>query len=191
MGFHDAIIMTESKNNTNAENKSSKPEKEITEPTIQDLKDWKHMQGIMRHISHVQQGAALMSERLFDRGDATTARLLVQKVCGHDASKFIGIEWEHLRSDADSTSAEFQAALKQHQLTNDHHPEYWGSIKVMPPLCLAEMTCDWYARSTEFGTDLRDWVKNGACQKYGITTKTKCYKEIKSFVDILLDNKFK
>lgn len=156
----------------------------------EDMKDWKHLQGLLRHINHVQAGSQLLAERLFDIGDSSTARIIVQKTLGHDASKFVGIEWKHLRVGQENTE-EFKIALNQHQLTNDHHPEYWEGIRQMPRISIAEMTCDWYARSIEFGTDLRNWVKGPACQKYEITTNTKCYKQIKQFVDILLDAPFK
>lgn len=152
--------------------------------------DWKHYQSVMRHIATVQQGSTLLSERLFDNGDPSFALLLSKKTLSHDASKLVGIEWEYLRV-CNEDLEKFNLALNQHQLTNDHHPEFWGSIKSMPKICLAEMVCDWYARSVEFGTDLRDWIKGPACQKYEITTNTKCYKQIKEFVDIVLDAPFK
>jgi hypothetical protein len=175
-------------NNGNGKSKASKPE---DVPILtQEMKDWKHLQGIIRHVDNVRTGAKLLGEHMFEQGDMDMARLLVQKVSSHDASKFVGVEWEHLRPGCD-TSEEFKMALKQHQLTNDHHPEHWGGVKNMPNICLAEMVCDFYARSIEFGTDLRAYIKDGFMPKHNFTSKTKVYQQIKKFVDLILEEPFK
>ena len=61
----------------------------------------------------------------------------------------------------------------------------------MPKVYVAEMVCDWYARSSEFGNDLRDWIKDKATKKFDMTVQSRVYKEIKDMVDILLDVTFK
>ena len=55
--------------------------------------------------------------------------------------------------------------IRHHAETNPHHPEYWHGIENMPKVYIAEMVCDWYARSNEFGSDLREWVKDKATKK--------------------------
>ena len=52
---------------------------------------------------------------------------------------------------------------------------------------IAEMVCDWSARSKERGTDLRVWIKEDATERFGFNLQSKCYKDIKFFVDLLLD----
>jgi len=52
------------------------------------------------------------------------------------------------------------------------------------------MVCDWKARSTEFGSDLRVWIKEDASNKYGFSLKSSIYKKIKKFVELLLEDKF-
>ena len=159
-------------------------------PSTDELRDWKHIQSITRHVDNVRTGAKLLAERMFEQGEISMARLLVQKVLAHDASKFVGVEWEHLRAGNDPSET-FPMALKQHQLTNDHHPEHWGGVKNMPEICLAEMVCDFYARSIEFGTDLRAYIKDVFMPKHGFTSKTKVYQQIKKFVDLIIEEPFK
>ena len=119
------------------------------------------------------------------------ARALLANSMLHDNSKFRGVEWEHLSDDSkDKNPEQFKGAVKQHQLTNPHHPEYWSGIETMPTVYIAEMVCDWKARSGEFGTDLREWVKTKAAKRWNFTTQGRVYKEIKEYLDLLLDPRF-
>lgn len=61
----------------------------------------------------------------------------------------------------------------------------------MPSIYVAEMVCDWSARSHEQGNDLRDWIKDRGTKTFGMTVQSKIYKEIKNFVDLLLEPGFK
>ena len=60
----------------------------------------------------------------------------------------------------------------------------------MDRLHLAEMICDCHARAAEFGTNLREWVKDSATKRYNMTPQSKAYKELKDIMDILLDSTF-
>ena len=60
----------------------------------------------------------------------------------------------------------------------------------MPDICVAEMTCDLYARAQEFGTGLREWIEEVAMDKYNIDRRGENYKSMMQYVDILLDNSF-
>ena len=60
----------------------------------------------------------------------------------------------------------------------------------MPRIYLAEMVCDWKARSEEFGSSLRDWITNSACKRFGFTDKDPVYKAIFEFVDLLCQKPF-
>lgn len=74
--------------------------------------------------------------------------------------------------------------------SNSHHPEFWGGFEHMPAIAIAEMTCDIFARSQEFGTGLRDWIKEKFVEKNNINTRGKKYKQMMDFVDILLEDSF-
>ena len=87
---------------------------------------------------------------------------------------------------------EFELALFQHTSTNPHHPEYWNNgVQGMHEVYVAEMVCDWHARSSEFGSDLRTWVKESASKKFEFSLTSKVYKSIKGYLDLLLDSPFK
>jgi hypothetical protein len=161
--------------------------------------DEKQLKDLIRHIRLVQEATQLMAERLIDMGEIGFGLTLIANGLKHDQSKFHGIEWDYLvridekkKEDKEKAEEMLALAIFQHVTTNDHHPEYYhGGISEMPRECVAEMVCDWYARSTEQATDLRAWIKNEATEKYGFTTSGKVYKSIKFFVDVLLDPEFK
>lgn len=150
------------------------------------------LQKVRRHIAGVQESAGLLVERLLDTDDEEQklfAIHLMAKVMEHDQSKFIGIEWDSLHVGADETL--LKLAHKQHVATNDHHPEYWNGINNMPDICIAELCCDWKQRSAEMGTDLRQWIKTDAAERFGFSLQGNTYKKIKKYVDLLLDEPFK
>lgn len=143
---------------------------------------------LMRHIRKVQDACELLAGKLLKKGEIDFARKLIACGLTHDNSKFYGVEWENLITSNKPELLKF--AVHHHQQTNKHHPEHWGSIDDMPRLHLAEMVCDWYARSNEFGTDLWQWVKEDAVVKYNISLQGKTYKTIKEFIDLLLEKPF-
>lgn len=148
----------------------------------------KKVENISRHINNVIQFANLLGRRLIEKGDTYSdlGRKLIANSYLHDHSKFNGIEWLHLVA-YDKNNVDLAMAIKNHVLTNKHHPEYWGGIEHMPKIYLLEAICDWAARSSEIGNDLRDWVKNKATKRYNFKVQSNIYKEIKLYIDILLD----
>lgn len=162
----------------------------IMKPDEYDIR----LDNLRRHIHNVQESGYLLAERLRKRagdGDLELAHELVINIHVHDHSKFKGIEWEYLHDEIKESDPEkFKLAWEQHVKTNEHHPEFWFGISNMPRVFVAEMVCDWKARSSEFATDLREWVKTKATKKFGFTVQGKVYKEIKEFLDLLLDPAF-
>jgi hypothetical protein len=146
------------------------------------------LEKLIRHIRKVQDACWELTKKLLKKGDIIFARRLIASSMSHDVSKFHGIEYSNLIK-AD-TSELLKYAVDHHQQTNKHHPEFWGGVEYMPRLAMAEMVCDWYARSNEFGTDLRQWIKEEALAKYNISPQGKVYKVIKEFVDLLLEPAF-
>lgn len=108
----------------------------------------------------------------------------------HDASKFYGIQWDYMHNGKDTPKECLQLAIREHQQTNEHHVEYWGSIDKMPELAIAEMVVDWLARSQEFGTDLRDWIEETAIDRYKIDRESLQYEQITRFVNLILEDPF-
>jgi hypothetical protein len=147
---------------------------------------------IVRHINHVRDDCLILGERLIRTGEEDFGRGLIANGYKHDVSKFSGIEFEFLNAETKKENPDmFECALKCHQTQNKHHPEYWLEISEMPRIYLAEFCCDVKARSSEFGTDIMDWVKENATKKYKFSTSSKTYKQIKEFMDLLLENQFK
>src|SRR5262245_23535192 len=125
-----------------------------------------HIDDLVRHINLVRDACLLLGKRLMAEGRTDFGRLLIAHGFVHDASKFHGIEWDYLHAGQDVPADELELAIRQHTRTNPHHAEYWGGVENMPEISVAEMVCDWYARSQEFGTDLRVWIREVAVIRY-------------------------
>lgn len=147
------------------------------------------MDKLIRHITNVQKTAQLLGERLIDRGEIDFGLQLIANSLSHDRSKFRGIEWEYLVS-GKFDNPDTRLAARHHILTNKHHPEYWGGIAEMPRVYVAEMVCDWYSRSTEFGENIWDYVHGKALTRYNIQKDSQPYLWIKDFLDLILDIPF-
>lgn len=154
------------------------------------------LSNLLRHVENVRDDCLLLGRRLIERGDEDLGLQLIANGQVHDNSKFRGIEWEYLndgafpRPDPDPNREMFLVAHRQHVTTNMHHPEFWGDIADMPPIFLAEMVCDWHARSSEQGTDLLEWVKDRATERFKFPVSGRVYKDIKGYVELLLERKF-
>ncbi len=149
-----------------------------------------HLENLVRHIELVRGACLLLGKRLMAQGRQEFGRILIARGFEHDVSKFSGIEWDYLHAGKDIPKEQLDLAIKQHVRTNSHHPEYWGGFENMPELAVAEMVCDWYARSQEFGTGLRDWIKTKAVEKFHIDTNGEQYGWVLKFVDLLLQDHF-
>jgi hypothetical protein len=149
-----------------------------------------HLDNLVRHIRLVQEACLILGKKLIAQNRCQLGRILIANGFVHDASKFFGIEWEYLHAGKDVPKDMLELAVKQHTATNSHHSEFWGGFQCMPEIAIAELTCDWYARSQEFGTGLRDWIQNKAIDKFQIDTTAQQYKWLMEFVDLLLDNQF-
>lgn len=147
------------------------------------------IRAITRHIKNVQDNCILLGESLINNGETDLGHKLIANGFTHDASKFWGSEWEYMLSGValieETAKLKLKIAVQHHTKTNPHHPEYWGNIKSMPQVYLAEMVCDIKSRSEEFGTDLRDWINNVATKKYGFSEKDEVYMNIMKYVNMI------
>lgn len=137
---------------------------------------------VFSHIKNVQRNCYKLGIRLIKNGEIELGRNLISNGQIHDNSKFKGIEFDHLFYG----DPMLEEVIKHHQSVNPHHPEYWGGIKNMPRVYIAEMVCDWYARSSEFGTGLREWIDAAALKKFNFSKEDGVYKQITEFIDLLL-----
>jgi hypothetical protein len=141
---------------------------------------------LLRHIKNVQDNCLHLGLKLITLGEEEFGKLLIANGQIHDNSKWKGVEWDHL----ESSDPFLVKAIMQHSRTNPHHPEYWGSIQAMPEIYVAEMVCDWKARSSEFGTDLRNWIQECATKRYSFLMTDPVGLHIKKFLNLLLDKPF-
>jgi len=166
-----------------------KPSQPTTDDVVTNPED--HLDTLIRHVGLVRDACIRLGKRLISQGRPDFGRLLVARGFVHDASKFHGIEWEYLWPEEQAIPAQLrEAAIEQHRQTNDHHPEYWGGFDKMPEVCVAEMACDLYARSQEFGTDLRQWIRDKAVPRYGISPACEQLRWLEGFVETLLAKPF-
>ena len=147
---------------------------------------------IWRHIEEVQKNCFLLGEKLIAAGEEDLARQLISNSLVHDQSKFLGIEWEYLQVDDEDGELyeKKRMAIRHHNSCYPHHPEYWKGIKNMPSVYAAEMCCDWKARSSEFGSSLKEWIDGDAAIRYGFTKRDKIYREIMKYTNLLLEKPF-
>jgi len=151
-----------------------------------------HLQSLLRHVKNVSESCELLGQRLILQKKEKLGIQLIANGRIHDYSKFFGCEWKYLRqSSYEEHPIEWKAAVEQHINTNYHHPEYWNGIANMPSVYIAELVCDWYARSNEFGNDIHKWVDSKGLKKFKLSKKTKKYQEIKRFLGLLLEEPFK
>jgi hypothetical protein len=149
-----------------------------------------YLDSLIRHIGLVRDACIRLGKHLIAHGRPHFGRLLIARGFVHDASKFYGIEWDYLQTGQDVPEQARDLAIEHHRHTNLHHPEYWGGFENMPEISIAEMACDCYARSQEFGTDLRQWIRDKAVPRYRIDTSSEQFRWLQDFVDMLLSKPF-
>lgn len=141
---------------------------------------------VVSHIKNVQRGCYKVGLKLIKSGEIDLGRKLIANGLVHDNSKLKGIEFEHLIY-GDPLLPE---VISHHHSINPHHPEHWSSIHEMPRVFVAEMVCDWHARSYEFGSNLREWVDGKASTKFGFNASDPVYSTIQEMISLLLDTSF-
>lgn len=141
---------------------------------------------VLDHIQNVQKNCYKLGLKLIRAGDVEFGRMLIANGQIHDNSKFSGIEFDHLFTG----DPLLNDVVKHHATTNQHHPEYWGGIKKMPDVYIAEMVCDCAARSAEFGTDVRLWFSEKATVKYDFLMSDPVGQRITFYLDTLLSPQF-
>lgn len=153
------------------------------------MTDKQKLESLLRHLDNVQENAKMMADKLIERGQLQFGLALYANSFIHDNSKFRGIEWEFLDPQTSNRTG-LKNAINQHAKTNPHHPEYWDGIGFMPDIYIAEMVCDWKARSTEFGTSVREWIDTEATKKYKFTKESTVYGKIMFYLNLICDAPF-
>jgi len=161
------------------------------EQDVKPHKSTKDIDNLLRHISKVQDACTLLGRHLIEAGRENLGKEVIARGMRHDNSKFYGDEWIYLHAGKDVDKDKLFWTVRQHANTNDHHPEFWGGFNSMSEQAVAELSCDWLARSQEFGSSLRTWITDVAIDKYDIDTASDQYRWLQYFLDILLEDTFK
>jgi hypothetical protein len=141
---------------------------------------------VLNHIQNVQRNCYKLGIKLIKIGEIELGKHLIANGQIHDNSKFKGMEFDHLIAG----SQFLKEVAKHHASLNPHHPQYWGRIQNMPEEYLAEMVCDCYARSTEFGTSIFEWFDERAPIIYEYTLNDDVYHKIKYYLGLILEPAF-
>ena len=151
------------------------------------MEKYEKIEMVLNHIQNVQRNCYKLGLKLIKEGQFELGRNLIANGQIHDNSKFKGIEFEQLFYGSDMLAD----VVKHHSSTNQHHPEYWGTIQAMPEVYMAEMVCDCTARAQEFGSDVREWFTQQATSKYGFKMDDAVGEKIIYFLNMLLEKPFK
>lgn len=157
---------------------------------MEKLSPEQHLANLCRHIELVKDACVRVGQKLMEQGKVEEGRALVARGFIHDNSKFFGIEWDYLHAGRGVPKDALSLAVRHHQLSNDHHPEHWGGVHLMPVISIREMVCDWYGRSQEFGTGLRAWVEDHAISRYAIDKNGPQWAIIQETLDLLIETPF-
>lgn len=122
------------------------------------------------HKEYVKKSAEKLIRYLTKEGATNHANLLRQRANVHDDSKMSSIDEMHalsriindkttLRDASAQLSPIKKDAIALHWRHNSHHPEHYDSVIDMTKIDIMEMCCDWHARSTQYKTDLLEFVK--------------------------------
>lgn len=141
---------------------------------------------VLNHIQNVQRNCYKLGIKLIKNGEIDLGKHLIANGQVHDNSKFKGIEFDHLIGG----SPLLKEVAKHHASVNRHHPEYWPNIQSMPDEYIAEMVCDCYARSTEFGTSVFEWFEIKHPARYKYTLEEPVAQQIQKFLYLLVEPAF-
>lgn len=130
----------------------------------------KMFQDTFIHRRCMQTACKKLSEYLNSVGANVHANKLMKRAITHDLSKVtcddelralsMIINDKSTLKDAKMQLSDIKKdAIKLHHKHNSHHPEHYKSPMDMERIDIMEMTCDWYARSLQMGTDFLEYVK--------------------------------
>jgi hypothetical protein len=152
-------------------------------------KQKKGLSDLLDHFQGFDSAVLRLMWKLIEAGQTHLAQMLLYNSRQHDLSKIVGVEWDCLVMG--ERPELLKTAVEQHNRSNQHHPEYFGSIHDMDDVHIAEMVCDWKSRSAKFGTGLREWIHNEAMDRYHFSKGDPVYEKIMRFVAMILDEPYK
>lgn len=149
--------------------------KEFVEKSCEKLASYLERTGAVNHAQMLRERAKIHDNSKISIEDELSAlsRIINDKSTFKDATK----QLSQIQKDA----------IKLHWKHNTHHPEHFKSLTDMSRLDVMEMCCDWHARSTQYGTNFLEYVKEQ--QKIRFKFPIWMFEEIWHYCQIL-DSKF-
>lgn len=155
----------------------------------------KMFQDTFIHKGYVTKSCKKLANYLMSKDIENHAMALMERAKVHDNSKITCedelralsgiIEDKSCLRDASSRLSQLKLdAIKLHHKHNAHHPEHFKNCEDMTKLDIMEMCCDWHARSTQYGTDLIEFVKIRQEDRFHFPQRM--YEEILYYCNILI-----
>lgn len=155
----------------------------------------KMFQDTFVHKTFVKKSCEKMADYLRTQKMFHHADLLMQRAEVHDNSK-ISCEDEmtalatiindkgSLQDASKALSQIKEDAIHLHWKHNSHHPEHYANYADMEKIDILEMCCDWHARSTQYHTDLLEFVDKRQEDRFHFPKYM--YEEIRHYCEILI-----
>lgn len=128
-----------------------------------------HIADTLLHKEFVMKAGRKLIDHLYEIGRDDDALELARRCAVHDNSKledeemqsFLNLpkEGETMKNANAIMPEAVQNFIKLHWKHNRHHPEYFADYREMNELDIMEMVIDWYARSMQFKTNFKEFVK--------------------------------
>lgn len=135
-----------------------------------------HISDTLLHKQLVILAGTKLINYLYDNGRDEDALELAKRCSDHDNSKFedeemqsflqLPKEGETMRNANATMPESVQNFIKLHWQNNRHHPEFFDDYHEMEELDVMEMVCDWYARSLQFKTNFKEFVKTRQANRF-------------------------
>lgn len=169
----------------------------------------KQVDDTLIHVGYVMEAGRKLIKELLKKGQEKQAMELLQRIMKHDYSKSSESEFYGLSAFSDDVAAlkdpmvntvqdgKFQT-IRLHWQNNDHHPEYWADQmpksfvdetplvinENMPDMAIAEMCCDWFARSAQYKTNVWEFYEMRTKTRWKFTDKQ--HELIQTYLTLLL-----
>jgi len=147
------------------------------------MTEQQYLDNFITHKQLVLKYTTILGKHFLAEGNAIGIRLIANGYI-HDIEKFLPLSIKYFSKPGEDC----RLVSNRHYEKTQHHPEYWEGIQNMPELFLAEMVCDWMARSMEYKDDIFKWMEGPALKRYNFTKDDEVYNSIIKFINIINEN---
>lgn len=155
----------------------------------------KHFEELCIHKKLLIDSCYKLAVHFLKEDNEEFALMLMKRAFIHDISKLSKFEFhaadafdsfkKHSKNRNYVFSDNEKIFLQEHWKNNKHHPEYWEDVNDMEDIDIAEMVCDWHARSVEFNDDLLVYINHRQDTRFAFPKHI--YDKIINYATILLN----